>query len=45
MGQTDAVGQLLDSGLTIVQRLKQRDPLRLRHYPKPLGGQLNDLLG
>ena len=41
--EADDVGQLLDAGLTGVQGIEQRDPVRLGQNPETLCGENNDV--
>jgi hypothetical protein len=43
VGQADSVGKLLNSGLTAVERIEQRDSRGLGYHPQAAGGQLNDI--
>ncbi len=41
VGQADAIGQLLDTRLTVLQRIEERNPLRLRDECETLGRHLD----
>jgi hypothetical protein len=43
--EVDPIGQLLNTGLAAIQRLEQCDPGRLRHHPKALRRQLDNVFG